>query len=66
MEIIQKHQATDLEKLHDKTDFLKKIKMLSEDNRTKNERIKDVESKIRSEREGMTFGGIFRKESFER
>ena len=46
------NQAEDLEKLHDKTDFLKKIKMLSEENRSQGERIRDLENKLRSEHEG--------------
>jgi len=52
MEIIQKKQAQDLEKLHDKTDYLNKIKMLSEDNRAKGELLRNMEGKLRSEHEG--------------
>lgn len=51
MEKIQKEQAKDLNKLHEKTDYLNKIKMLSEDNRANNERIRDLEAKLRTEHE---------------
>lgn len=51
MEKIQKEQAKDLSKLHEKTDYLNKIKMLSEDNRANNERIRDLEAKLRAEHE---------------
>lgn len=51
MERIQKEQATSLEKLNDRTDFVNKIKMLSEENRAQSERIRDLEAKVRLEHE---------------
>ena len=51
MERIQKDQGLHLEKLHDKTDFINKIKMLSEDNRVQSERIRELEAKLRFEHE---------------
>jgi hypothetical protein len=51
MEKIQKEQGNDLNKMHEKTDYINKIKMLSEDNRSYSERIRDLETKLLIEHE---------------
>lgn len=51
MERIQKDQGVHLEKLHDKTDYINKIKMLSEETRAQSQRIRELEAKIRYEHE---------------
>jgi len=51
MDRIQKEQANHLEKLHERTDFVNKIKSLSEETRTQKHRIRELEAKLRNEHE---------------